>query len=195
VVFHYTEMSTIKRVCIFCGSSPGNDPIYAQEARAIGRILAERNIGVVYGGGDAGLMGCVAHSALEAGGEVIGIIPTKLKARERVTLEVTKLHEVQTMHERKALMEQLSDAIITLPGGIGTLDEFCEIMSWNQLGYINKPMGVLNVNGYYDDFLNMIDNIVEKGFFQREERDRLIIETSPEGLVHKIVQATATGLA
>ena len=184
-------MTDIRRICIFCGSSPGNDPVYAQEARAIARLLVERNIGVVYGGGNAGLMGSLAESVIEAGGEIIGVIPTKLKARERANLNLTEFHEVATMHERKALMEQLSDAIITLPGGIGTLDEFCEIMSWNQLGYINKPTGILNVKGYFDDFLHMIDTFVAKGFLQKIERDRLIVEEEPKSLITRMIETSA----
>src|SRR5687768_11415557 len=145
------------RICIFCGSSTGNDPVYMNTAREVGRILASNGIGVVYGGGSTGLMGAVAESALQNGVEVIGVIPTKLKAREVAKCDVSELYEVATMHERKALMDRLSDAVITLPGGIGTLDELCEIMSWNQLGYINKPVGILNLNGYFDGFLDMLD--------------------------------------
>jgi uncharacterized protein (TIGR00730 family) len=181
------------RILIFCGANPGNDPVYEAAAREIGRLFAEKNIGLVYGGGSTGLMGAVAESVLENGGEVIGVIPTKLKAREIAKNDLTELHEVATMHERKAMMERLSDAIITLPGGIGTLDEFCEIMSWNQLGYINKPMGILNVKGYYDDFLGMLDTIVEKGFFQRSERERLIVEENADRLIEKILEAITLG--
>lgn len=157
--------------------------------------MAQNGIGLVYGGGNTGLMGIIANSALAHHGEAIGVIPNKLKERERAHLGLSELHVVETMHERKALLDQLSDAIITMPGGIGTLDEFCEIMTWNQLGYINKPMGVFNVNGYYNNFLEMLDDFVREGFYQQPQRDRLIVEEDEGLLLERIIADSAMRLS
>lgn len=180
-------MRKFKSVCLFCGSSSGNDPVYVERARKLAELLIEKDIELIYGGGNTGLMGTVADAMAEGGGKITGIIPAKLKERERAHGGVGKLIVVETMHERKALMESMSEAIIVLPGGIGTLDEFCEIMTWNQLRFINKPTGILNVAGYFDDFLHMLDNFIKKGFLQQVERDRLIIDDNLERLLDKLL--------
>ena len=145
----------MKSVCVFCGSSPGNHPAYVTVARTTGQILAENNLKLVFGGGRVGLMGQVANAALAAGTKVIGVIPEFIANKEIAHGELSQLHVVNSMHERKALMAKLSDGFIALPGGFGTLEEFCEILTWAQLGLHQKPLGLLNVNGYYDSLLRI----------------------------------------
>jgi uncharacterized protein (TIGR00730 family) len=154
-------MSEMRRVCVYCGSRAGTREAYANAARELGTLLGERGIGVVYGGGQVGLMGILADAALAAGGEVIGVIPHALAAREVDHPGVTILHKVETMHERKAMMADLADAFITMPGGIGTLEELTEIWSWAYLGIHHKPVGLLNVAGYYDPLLAFMDGALE----------------------------------
>jgi uncharacterized protein (TIGR00730 family) len=154
----------LRRICVFCGSSPGNDPAYAALARAVGEGLARRGIGVVYGGGRVGLMGFVADTALSAGGEVIGVIPRAMVDRELAHTGATELRIVTTLHERKAVMAELSDAFIALPGGLGTLEELAEVVSWAQLGLHAKPIGVLGVRDYWADLLRWLDGGVSAGF-------------------------------
>ena len=154
----------LRRICVFAGSSPGANPAYAEAARALGRELAGRGLGVVYGGGNVGLMGELADSAMAAGGEVIGVIPEGLLSREVGHRGLTELRVVDTMHQRKALMYQLSDAVIAMPGGIGTFDELFESLTWNQLGIHCIPCGALNVAGYYDPLAAMMQRAGEKGF-------------------------------
>ena len=154
----------LRRICVFCGSSPGTDPAYAALAHAVGEGLARRGIGVVYGGGRVGLMGVVADSALTAGGEVIGVIPRAMVDRELAHPGATELRIVTTLHERKAVMAQLSDAFIALPGGLGTLEELAEVVSWAQLGLHAKPIGVLGVRDYWADLLRWLDGAVSAGF-------------------------------
>jgi uncharacterized protein (TIGR00730 family) len=162
------------RVCVYCGSSTGNDPRFAAVARAFGAALARAGIGVVYGGGRVGLMGAVADAALEAGGEVIGVIPRFLEERE-VAHHGVDLRVVESMHERKQLMSELSDAFVALPGGFGTFEEFFEIVTWVQLGLIDAPCIVANVDGYYDALIALIDGAVANGFIQA--RTRAIVES------------------
>jgi uncharacterized protein (TIGR00730 family) len=162
------------RVCVYCGSSPGNDPVYVETARAFGEALARRGIGVVYGGGRVGMMGAVADAALAAGGEVIGIIPRFLEERE-VAHTGVQLHVVESMHERKAMMAELSDAFVALPGGFGTFEEFFEITTWVQLGLIAAPCILANLDGYYDGIVAAIDHAHRCGFIN--ERNRAIVET------------------
>ena len=172
-------MSELKRVCVFCGSSPGVRPGYAAAARAMGTRLAERGIGVVYGGGKVGLMGVVADAAMAAGGEVIGVIPEGLVAREVGHAGVTELRVVRTMHERKALMAELSDAFVALPGGFGTWEEYFEVLTWAQLGIHPKPCGLLNVEGYYGPLLAMMDHAVAEGFVRAEQRATVLEAAEP----------------
>lgn len=159
------------RICVFCGANTGHDDLYVRTARAVGEALARRKIDVVYGGGRVGLMGQVADAALAAGGRVIGVIPQRLDEREIAHAGLTELHVVETMHERKALMARLSDAFLALPGGFGTLEEFCEAVTWTQLGIHDKPCGLLNVEGYFDPLIEMFDRCVATGFIAPGTRE------------------------
>ena len=167
----------MKRVCVFCGSSNGVNSVHLEVARAMGKALLRKGIGLVYGGGRRGLMGALADSVLEGRGEVIGCIPEPMVAREAAHHGVTELRIVPSMHERKATMADLSDAFIALPGGLGTFEEFCEIVTWAQLGLHRKPCGVLNVEGYYDPLLALFDRAVSEGFLSMVNR-RLVLEGS-----------------
>jgi uncharacterized protein (TIGR00730 family) len=167
----------MRRICVFCGSSPGNDPAYAALAHSVGEGLARRGIGVVYGGGRVGLMGVVADSALDAGGEVIGVIPQNMVDRELAHSGATEMRIVGTLHERKAVMAELSDAFIALPGGLGTLEELAEVVSWAQLGLHAKPIGLLGVGAYWADLLRWLDGAVAAGFVAPANR-RLILEAA-----------------
>jgi len=164
----------VKRLAIYCGSATPADPAFVEAARQVGQGLARRGIGIVYGGGRLGLMGAVADAALEAGGEVIGVIPQALVSAEVAHRGCTQLHVVQTMHQRKALFTDLSDGFITLPGGVGTMDELWEAISWAQLGYHAKPVGLLNVNGFYDPLIAFYRQMVDAGFIRHGHADILI---------------------
>ena len=166
-------MGELCRVCVYAGSNPGRDPAYAEAAADLARRLAGRGIGVVYGGGRVGLMGVLADTALEAGGEVIGVIPQDLVDREIGHQGLTELRVVGSMHERKALMADLSDAFVALPGGAGTLEELIEVYTWSQLGLHAKPMGVLDVGGYYSRLADLLDHAVHEGFLRPEHRQAL----------------------
>lgn len=183
-------MKPLKRICVFCGSSFGARPAYKQAAEHLGRLLAERGIGLVYGGGGVGLMGAMADACLAADGEVIGVIPESLLRREVGHRDVTKLHIVQTMHERKALMADLSDAFIALPGGYGTLEEFCEIVTWSQLGIQQKPCGLLNVEKFWDGLLAALDHAVDEGFVRPENSQLVLVAATPEGMLHRLMEWT-----
>jgi len=154
----------LRRICVFCGAHTGNEPAYAQVASESAAAIVAAGFGVVYGGGGVGLMKIVADTALARGGEVIGVIPHALARTEKAHEGLTELHLVSTMHERKAMMEDLSDAFIALPGGFGTMDEFCEVLSWRQLRIHDKPIGLLNYRGYYDALLALFDSMVREGF-------------------------------
>ena len=171
----------MKRICVFCGSSAGSRPEYRAAAEEMGSELARRSIGLVYGGGNVGLMGILADAVLKAGGEAVGVIPKHLLEREIGHKGLTKLHVVRSMHERKALMADLSDAFVAMPGGFGTLEEFCEVVTWAQLGLHAKPCGLLNVLGYYSPLLAMFDHAMEERFLKPENR-RLVLarESAPE---------------
>lgn len=160
----------MRRICVFCGSSLGARPAYSAAAEQVGRHLAERGIGLVYGGGKIGLMGALADAALESGGEAVGVIPGHLVTREIGHKGLTKMYVVGSMHERKAMMADLSDGFIALPGGFGTFEEFCEVLTWSQLGLHKKPCGLLNVEGYYSPMLEMFDHAVSEGFVRGENR-------------------------
>ena len=180
------DSSRIRSLCVFCGSSPGEDPVFRAAAERVGRLLAEEGIRVVYGGGRVGLMGAVAEAALAAGGEVVGVIPRGLLAREVGHTALTALHVVDTMHERKARMAELSDGFIALPGGIGTLEELFEVWTWGMLGIHRKPYGVLDVEGFYLPLLAFLDTLVEQGFVRPEARSMLIAESSPVRLLDRL---------
>lgn len=174
---------TLRSICVFCGASPGATPIYQESAEALGRYLAENDIQLVYGGGAVGLMGMVANAALAAGGEVIGIIPQSLKDAEVGHSGLTRLEVVDGMHARKARMAELSDAFIALPGGLGTLEELFEVWTWGQLGYHGKPLGLLEVNGFFDPLLTFLDHLVQERFVRQPHRDMLQRAASPAELV------------
>lgn len=176
----------MKRLAIYCGSATPADPVYIDSARAIGVRLAERGIGLVYGGGRLGLMGAVADGALSAGGEVIGVIPEALVAAEVAHPGCTELHTVRTMHERKQMFTDLSDGFVTIPGGTGTMDELWEAMSWAQLGYHDKPVGLLNVAGYYDLLIGFVEKMAAVGFLRAEHRAILIVETGLDALIDRM---------
>lgn len=176
----------IRRVCVYCGARPGQHPAYGKLAARLGQLLAENNIGLVYGGGDVGLMGIVANAVMQNGGEVIGIIPKALSTKEVAHFGVTELEVVDSMHTRKARMAELSDAFIALPGGIGTLEELFETWTWAQLGYHGKPVGLLNTAGYYTPLLDFLDKMVLQGFLGAKERQMLLVDTEPTSLLDKL---------
>ena len=173
----------MRRLCVYAGSNPGSDPAYADAARSLAALMAERGIGLVYGGGKVGLMGELADAALAVGGEVIGVIPQDLMDREVGHEGLTDLHVVGSMHERKALMAELSDAFVALPGGVGTLEELIEVYTWSQLGLHDKPMGVLNVAGYYDGLAALLDHAVREGFLREQHRAALHVAATAEELL------------
>ncbi len=176
----------MKRLAIYCGSATPADPVYIECARQVGRTLAARGIGVVYGGGRLGLMGAVADSALAAGGEVIGIIPQALVDAEVAHKGCTELHVVGTMHQRKQAFTDLSDGFVNLPGGTGTMDELWEALSWAQIGYHAKPVGLLNIAGYYDHLVAFYHHMAEVGFLRAQHREILLIDTALDGLLAKM---------
>ena len=187
-------MKVLKRVCVFCGSSFGAREEYKQAAQRLGKALAARKLGLVYGGGAVGLMGAIADATLAAGGEVIGVIPDSLLRREVGHSGLTQLHVVQTMHERKALMADLSDGFIALPGGFGTMEEFCEIVTWSQLGIQQKPCGLLNIEGYWDHFLAMLDHSVDEKFVRPENSELILVARNPESMLERLMEWTPSPL-
>jgi hypothetical protein len=179
----------LKRICVFCGSSNGARDTYVAAAQQIGAGLARRGLEVVFGGGRVGLMGAVADAALDAGGRVIGVIPKALMDKELAHQRLIELHVVRSMHERKALMADLADGFIALPGGFGTLEEFCEIFTWTQLGFHNKPCGILNVDGYYDTLLRFFDQTVTEGFVRVQHRALILTANDTEHLLDQMLAA------
>ena len=176
----------MKSVCVFCASSLGKNESYAQTAQAVGRLLAESGLRLIYGGGNIGLMGQTANAVLQHGGQVTGVIPDFLIRKEVGHLDVTELIVVDTMHTRKARMAELADGFLTLPGGFGTMDELCEILTWAQLGLHQKPIGILNVNGYYDALLQLFDRMAADGLLRPENRAMLLADTDPAALLEKM---------
>lgn len=176
----------MNRVAIFCGSKMGNAPEYAEATKELVGLLVTKGIEIVYGGGDVGLMGVVAETALEKGGTITGVIPDKLYEMEVAHTGITKLYRVRDMHERKALMADLSDGFIALPGGVGTLEEMTEVMTWAQIGYHSKPCAFLNTNGYYDHFIAFFDHMEAQGFLYQSLHDQAIVEKDAKTLVEKI---------
>jgi uncharacterized protein (TIGR00730 family) len=165
----------LNRVTIFCGSSSGYLPIFEETAYELGKLLAQKNIGVVYGGAKIGLMGAVANGALAAGGEVIGVLPRFLSKKEILHDGLSELIMVDTMHQRKALMDEYSDGAIALPGGFGTLEELFEMLTWSQLGLHGKPIGLLNLNGFYSDLIHLFDKMITNGFLKESNKNLLIV--------------------
>ena len=176
----------MRSVCVFCGSNSGAGEGYAEAARALARAIARRGLRLVYGGGNIGLMGVLGEAALAAGAHVIGVTPRRLLEREVVHTGLTELRVVDTMHERKALMAELSDAFIALPGGLGTLDELFEALTWTQLGIHRKPSGLLDAQGYFDKLAAFLDHAVEQRFVKAEHRAMLVVEREPEALLERL---------
>jgi uncharacterized protein (TIGR00730 family) len=179
------------RVCVFCGARSGHRLEYALAARQLGGLLARRGIGLVFGGGRIGLMGVLADSALEGGGEAIGVIPEALVAMEQAHAGLTRLHVVRDMHERKALMHDSAQAFLALPGGIGTFEEFCEALTWSAIGYHSKPCGLLDVDGYFEPFLAMLDHAVTEGFLDPAVRGSIVVDRDAGRLLDRLARVVA----
>jgi uncharacterized protein (TIGR00730 family) len=179
-------MAKLRRVCVYCGSSPGNRAAFAVAAAGLGQLLAREGIGVVYGGASVGLMGIVADAALASGGEVIGVLPDKLFEREVAHAGLTELHTVGSMHERKALMSELADAFVALPGGYGTIEEVVEAVTWTQLGIHAKPVGLLDVDGYFEHLVAFLDRAVTDGLLRPESRSLLVCDDEPARLLERL---------
>ena len=178
----------MKSICVFCGSSPGQGDEYLNAARQLGALLARRGITLIYGGGSVGLMGAIANATLRAGGKAVGVIPKFLWDQEVGHRALTDLHIVETMHERKALMAELSDTFITLPGGIGTLEEFFEVWTWGQLGIHNKPFGVLDVGGFYSGLFGMLDHMTQQGFLKAKHREMVRVSADAKELLKALAE-------
>ncbi len=177
-------------VCVYCGSSSGNNPVYADAAKALGRALVKHNLSLVYGGGHVGLMGIVADAVLDAGGEVTGVIPKALLDTEVGHDHLTRLLVVKDMHERKALMAEHADGFIAMPGGIGTLEELFETLTWAQLGFHEKPIGLFNVAGFYDPLIEFLRHQTSQGFLRAEHKDLLLVEAEPDPLIEQLKNFT-----
>lgn len=181
-------------ICIYCGSRPGADPAHAQAARLTGHIIGQQGWQLVYGGGKVGLMGVVADAVLAAGGRVVGVIPRKLREREVGHRALSELHIVDTMHQRKQMMAERADAFLALPGGIGTLEELFEVWTWRQIGYHDQPIGVLNVNGFYDGLLSFMRDTVAGGFLEQSQLDSLHVGQEPAALLQRLHRASAAAI-
>jgi uncharacterized protein (TIGR00730 family) len=180
-------MNSLSSICVFCGANPGKRPIYVEAAVALGRELGRRGIDLVYGGGSVGLMGAVARAARDAGCRVTGIIPESLTTKELMGEKVGELIIVGSMHERKALMTQRSDAFIAIPGGFGTMDELFEAITWGQIGIHNKPIGLLNLDSYFDPLVQWIDHATQEGFIRPHHRDLIVVGTDPVHMIDQLV--------
>ncbi len=176
----------MKSITVFCGSSFGSDEIYKEQAILLGQTLAKQNIQLVYGGANVGLMGAVADGALQQGGKAIGVLPHFLQSKEIAHQDLTELILVETMHERKTKMNDLCDGVIVLPGGYGTLEEFFEMITWAQLGLHKKPIAILNINGFYDDLIKLVQNMVDKGFLKQINQEMLLVSDSIDKLLEKM---------
>jgi len=181
----------LQRICVYCGSSPGNDEIYMRAARDLARVLVQNGIELVYGGAAKGTMGVLADAVLEQGGAVHGVISKMLEEKEIAHAGLTELHVVASMHERKSMMAALSDGFIALPGGFGTLEELIEIVTWGQLRFHEKPCGLLNVNGYFSGLLGFLDHMQDEGFLKPENRAMLLTDDNPAGLLRQFDTYTA----
>lgn len=178
----------MKRVCVFCGSAKGRHAAYARAARALGAAMVRRGLGLVYGGGGIGLMGVVADEVLARGGEAVGVIPRRLARKEVAHPGLTRLHVVSSMHARKARMAELADAFVAMPGGLGTLEELAEVLTWAYLGIHRKPTGLLDVAGYWRPLVALLDHAVEEGFLRPEHRELLIVDRSPARLLDRLAR-------
>ncbi|MBA5606402.1 TIGR00730 family Rossman fold protein [Duganella sp. FT3S] len=175
-----------KSICVYCGANPGASPRYADAARALGRALVEDNIALIYGGGNVGLMGIIADEVLRLGGDVTGVIPTALMEREVGHMGLTRQFIVKDMHERKAMMAKLADGFIAMPGGMGTLEELFEMLTWSQLGIHAKPVGLLNVDGFYDSLMGFINHASGEGFIRPQHAALMMVESDPQALVQRL---------
>ncbi|OGS19666.1 MAG: Rossman fold protein, TIGR00730 family [Elusimicrobia bacterium RIFOXYA2_FULL_50_26] len=180
----------MKRICVFCGSSSGNNERYTEAARGLGQLLARERIGLVYGGGGEGLMGEIAHTVLDNGGEVTGVIPSGLIKMEAASSRVKDMRIVRTMHQRKDVMKKLSDGFVALPGGLGTLEEFAEMLTWAQLGIHHKPCGLLNVEHYYDNLIAFLDHAMGELFLKPQYRALIMVEHDPAKLIKRFKEYT-----
>ncbi|AZA56610.1 LOG family protein [Chryseobacterium shandongense] len=181
----------MKSITVFCGSSFGSEDIYKEQAALLGKTLAKNNIQLVYGGANVGLMGAIADGALDEGGRVMGVLPYFLQSKEIAHKKLTELILVETMHERKTKMNELCDGVIVLPGGYGTLEEFFEMITWAQLGLHQKPIGILNIDGFYNDLINLVQNMVDKGFLKQINRDMLLISDTIDELLEIMINYKA----
>ena len=181
------RLMTVGRICVFCGSNFGARPVYAEVARGLGALLAARGIGLVYGGAKLGLMGAIADAALAVGGEVIGVMPESLVPKEIAHSGLTELRIVGSMHERKAMMADLCDGFIALPGGFGTFEELCEVLTWSQLGLHRKPCGILNAGGYFDSLLQLFDHAVEERFLHPAHRAMVLTDDDAGALIDRLM--------
>lgn len=181
----------MRRICVYCGSSPGNRPAYAAAARSLAGVLVRHELELVYGGADKGTMGVIANAVLDAGGKVHGVIPQMLVEKELAHQGLTELHVVASMHARKTMMAALSDGFIAMPGGFGTLEEIIEIVTWGQLHFHDKPCGLLNVDGYFDHLLAYFDHAQREGFLRRENRNMILVDDDPAGLVQQFERYAA----
>jgi uncharacterized protein (TIGR00730 family) len=184
----------VKRICVFCGSAMGISPIYKEAAENMGKALVGRGLGLIYGGGNIGLMGAIADAVLAAGGEAVGVIPEFLASREIAHTHLTELYIVSSMHERKALMADLADGFIAMAGGYGTLEEFCEILTWGQLSLHQKPIGLLNTDGFYDQLLSFFDNIQQEKFIKTTHRSMVLEAKEPDLLLDLMANYRAPNL-
>ena len=178
----------MRRVCVFCGSKVGHISLYRDAAQALGKLLVERGLGLVYGGGSVGLMGVIADAVLAAGGEVIGVIPEMLATKELLHTGVQQMHRMASMHARKAKMAELSDAFIAMPGGYGTFEELLEMITWSQLGIHRKPVGLLNVAGYYNPLVQFVDHAIAEGFIKAKHRELIVVADEPGALLDVILK-------
>lgn len=176
----------MKKICVFCGSSFGNNKSYSDTANLLGNLIAKKNIELVYGGASVGLMGEIASAVLKAGGKVTGVIPKQLIEKEVAHTGLNDLRVVGSMSERKSLMADLSDGFIAMPGGFGTLEEVFEVVAWGQLNFHNKPLGLLNVNGYYDNLISFLDHTVKENFIKPEHREMILVDSDPEEMLIKL---------
>jgi uncharacterized protein (TIGR00730 family) len=180
----------MERIAVYCGSSPGKNPVYKDAATELGKVLAARGITLVYGGGSVGLMGILARAVVEQGGNVIGVIPKAIAEMEVAYTDLQDLRIVDDMHSRKALMADLADAFIALPGGLGTVEELMEILTWSQLGFHQKPAGILNIAGFFDPMLEFLERLSEEEFIAPEHKSMLMVDNSPEGLLQRFSEYT-----
>ena len=178
----------MKNICVYCGSSNGSQPVYREAAVALGKMLAERHIGLVYGGASIGLMGAIADAVLEQGGQVIGVIPHALAKKEVAHDKLTEMHVVASMHERKAKMAEASDGFIALPGGLGTLEELFEMLTWAQLGMHDKPCALLNVHNYYDSLITFLEHAEQEKFIKAINLDMLLVDDDTDRLIEKMTR-------